>query len=110
MRWKLVIITSFLAGLVGFLSWCAFAIGLFGSARALARNDWLLLASAAMPIVLATVGGVFVYRHTARRRRLQAVITALLALMFSVDVYVSAWVLFPDRFYIPKTYEVRHAR
>ena len=110
MRWKLVIITSFLAGLVGFLLWCAFAIGLFGSAGALARNDWLLLASAAMPTVLAAVGAVFVYRHTAKRRKLQAVVTALLALMFAADVYFTAWVFFPDRFYIPKTYEVRHAR
>ena|SRR5213593_3414102 len=110
MRWKLLVLTSLMAALVAFGLWCAFAVGLYGSARVMARNDWRLLASAAVPIVMAALASVFIYRHTAKRRKLQAVISALLTLMLAVDVYFTAWAFFPDRFYIPKTYKVRHAR
>ena len=110
MRWKLLVLVSVVAALLGLGLWSAVTIAVFGSARALARSDWLLLCSLAIPLAVATYAGLFVYRHTAKRRKLQAIITALLTLMFTVDVYFGAWVLFPDRFYIPKTYEVRHAR
>jgi len=110
MRWKLVIISSLIAALVALGLWCAVAIGLFGSASALARHDWLLLGSAALPLLVAAFGAVFVYRHTAKRRKLQATITSLLVLFLTVGLYFLAWAFVPARFYIPRAYEVRHAR
>jgi hypothetical protein len=110
MRWKLLILVSLVAALLALGLWSAVTIAVFGSARVLAQNDWLLLCSLVIPLGVTAYAGVFVYRHTSKRRKLQAVITALLSLMFTVDVYFIAWVVFPDRFYIPKTYEVRHAR
>ena len=110
MRWKLLVLVSLVAALLALGLWSAVTIAVFGSARVLAQNDWLLLCSLAIPLAVATYAGLFAYRHTAKRRKLQAIITALLTLMFTVDFYFGAWVLFPDRFYIPKTYEVRHAR
>ena len=110
MRWKLLLLTSLAAAAVAFCLWSILAIGLFGSARIMAQSDRRLLFSAVIPISIAVVSSVFVYRHSAKRRKLQAVISALLTLIFAVDFYFAGWIVFPDRFYIPKTYEVRHAR
>jgi hypothetical protein len=110
MRWKLLVLVSLVAALVAIGLWSAVTIAVFGSARALARSDWLLLFSLLIPLGVTAYAGVFAYRHTAKRRKLQAVITALLTLMFTLDVYFIAWAVFPDRFYIPRTHEVRQGR
>jgi len=110
MRWKLFVIASLAAAIIGCGLWSALAIGIFGTARALARNDWFLLASAIIPLAVSAYSGVFVYRHTARRRKTQATFTVILALLLTLGAYLVAWTLFPDRLYIPRTYEVRHAR
>jgi hypothetical protein len=110
MRWKLVVLTSLIASIVAFALWCAYTLGLYGSARIMARSDWRLLTSTVPPIFMAAAASFFVYRHTANRRKLQAVIGGLLTLMFVADFYFAAWAFSPDKFYIPKTYEIRHAR
>jgi hypothetical protein len=110
MRWKLLIIASLAAAIIGCSLWSALAIGIFGTARALARNDWILLASAIIPLGVSAYSGVFVYRHTARRRKTQATFTVILALLLTAGMYLVASGLFVDRLYVPRTYEVRHAR
>ena len=110
MRWKLLALVSFPAAFVACGLWSALAIGLFGTAKDLARHDWLLLASAVVPLAVAVFAGVFVYRHTAGRRKTQAVFTALLTLFLSVGTYLVASQVFPDKLVIPRTYEARHAR
>ena len=110
MRWKLLVIVSLAAALISCGLWSAFVISVFGTARALARNDWLLLSSGIIPLGMAAYSGVFVYRHTARRRKTQATFTVILALLFTLGTYLVASGLFVDRLYIPRTYEVRHAR
>jgi MFS family permease len=108
MRWKLLITTSVVAAFVGFGLWCAITIGIFGSARSLARNDGILPASILIPFVSALIAGYFAYRHTARRRKMQALITTLLAIFLTVVAYFVASVFAHNRFYIPRTYELRH--
>ena len=110
MRWKLVVIASLAAAIIGCGLWSALAIGIFGTARALARNDWLLLASAIIPLGIAVYSGVFVYRHTARRRKTQAAFTVILALMLTLGTYLVVSQVFPERLMIPRSYEIRHAR
>jgi hypothetical protein len=110
MRWKLLMLASLAAAFIGCGLWSAFVIGVFGNARTVARNDWLLLATMVLPLAIAVYSGVFVYRHTARRRKTQATITVVLALLLSIVAYVMARTILPDRLYIPRTYEVRHAR
>ncbi|MDX6385361.1 MAG: hypothetical protein QOK48_2934 [Blastocatellia bacterium] len=110
MRWKLLVIASVAAALIGCALWSALVIGVFGNARTLARNDWLLLASLLLPLAIAVYSGIFVYRHTARRRKTQAAVTIVLATLLSLVAYLAAWTIVPDRLYIPLTYEVRHAR
>ena len=100
--------TSILAALVSFGLWCVLAIGIFGSARALARHDFWLLGSALIPLVAAGAGGFFAYRHTARRRKLQCTITVVLTVIIVILVYAVGNTLAHDRFYIPRTWGVRH--
>ncbi|MDX6501110.1 MAG: hypothetical protein QOG23_4370 [Blastocatellia bacterium] len=110
MRWKLLVIASLAAAFVGCVLWSTLVIGAFGNARTLARNDWLLLSTMVLPLAVAVYSGIFVYRHTARRRKTQATITVVLALVLSLVAYLMAWAILPDRLYIPRSYEVRHAR
>ena len=110
MRWKLVVVTSLTAAVVACGLWSTLAIGIFGSARAMARSDSILLSSLIIPLSITALASLFIYRHTARKRKTQAVITVLLAFMFTPIAYIAAWILLPDKLYIPRTYEVRHAR
>lgn len=110
MRWKLIILASLVAAIIGFGCWGAITIAFFGSAINLAHHDWILPASLLLPIGMAIFGAVFVYRHTARRRRLQAAITAILTILFTTLAYCGALVVAHDRFVIPRRSEVRHAR
>ncbi|SRR5260370_23480823 len=110
MRWKLLVLVSLVAALLALGLWSALAIAGFGSARVLARSDWLLVSSFLIPLGVATYAGVFVYRHTARRRKTQAVFSVLLTLFLSVGTYLVASQVFPNKLVISRTYEVRHAR
>lgn len=110
MRWKLVLLAPLSAAILGVALWSSLVIAIFGSAWNLARNGRLLLASALIPIGVAVFAGIFVYRHTARKRRTQAIITVLLSLLLTPVVYLAAEAIFQARLYIPKTFEVRHAR
>ena len=110
MRWKLLVLVSFVAAILALGLWSAITIAVFGSARVLAQNDWFLLCSIVIPLVVTASASVFVYRHTSRRRKLQALIAAVLTLLLSTGLYLIASAVFVSRLYIPTTYEVRHAR
>lgn len=110
MRWKLLFLLAIIAALVAVSLWSAFAVALFSSARAMARDDSSLAASLLIPLAVAAFSGVFAYRHTARRRKTQALLTSILALLFSAGFYLIASQLFPEKLIIPRTSEVRHAR
>lgn len=110
MRWKLLVIVSLAAAILACGLWSVIAIGAFGSARAFARYHWLLLASALVPLGIAAYAGVFVYRHTSRRRKTQALLAAILSLCLSAGMYSAASLMFPDRLIIPHTYEVLMGR
>ena len=110
MRWKLLFAVSVVGGLVGVTLWSALALGVFGSARVMAEEDWRLLASLIIPIVVAVFATLFVYRHTSKRRKLQALLTIGLVLIATTAWYFVASSVFGPRLYIPRTYAVRHAR
>ena len=110
MRWKLLLTTSVAAAVIGLGLWSTLTIVFFGSAGALARHDWILLASLLLPLGFSAIAGVFAYRHTARRRRAQAILTGLLTLLFTGATYMAASTLLPNIFYISRISELRHAR
>ena len=82
MRWKLLIITSLVAALVNTGGMHALAYWMSGSAPPPGATRLGVIARDALfPLVLTTLACIFVYRHTARRRKLQAALTALFALV-----------------------------
>ena len=83
MRWKLLTLASLVAALVGAGACIAAARFLDAPARGLTRAGWVA-AALAVPVAAITFASVFVYRHTARRRALQAAATALLAALLTL--------------------------
>jgi hypothetical protein len=77
LRWKLLIVASLLAFIVG-TGACVTAVRLL-STRGATLPVWAAVAALAAPVACVVYASIFVYRHTARRRTLQAAATALLA-------------------------------
>ena len=70
--------------MVGAGSCFAAAYFLLDPTRANASSIWIVVAPLLVPLAATTYVGIFVYRHTARRRALQAAATVLLTLMLTL--------------------------
>ena len=92
MRLKLVIAASLLAAIVGAGSCIALVLGVF-SVKALSNPGLLVTSTLLLPIVTIAFASIFVYRHTARRRKLQAILTALIAILLTLAFFISASIL-----------------
>lgn len=92
MRLKLVIAASTLAALIGAGSCIALVLGVF-SIEALSRPGVLAASTLLLPIGAIVFASIFVYRHTARRRKLQAFLTAILAILITLSLFILASVL-----------------
>ena len=92
MRLKLVVIASLLAAVVGAGSCIALVLGVF-SRQALTRPGLLVASTFLLPLATIIIAAIFVYRHTARRRRLQAFLTLVLATLLTVSIFVVTSIL-----------------
>ena len=92
MRLKLVIAASVLAAVVGAGSCIALVLGVF-SVKALSNPGLLVVSTLLLPIATITFASIFVYRHTARRRKLQAFLTAIIAMLLTLGFFISASIL-----------------
>lgn len=90
MRLKLVLIASLLAAIIGSGASIAIILAVFSSLRPVSTPGLLVLSTFLLPVVMVLVAAIFVYRHTARRRKLQAVLTAILATVLSLTVFILA--------------------
>jgi hypothetical protein len=99
MRWKLLLIVSLIAGLVGSGATIAIIIFLLGSTRRLEPGsvDIIAFAPLIIPIAMIIVASIFVYRHTARRRKLQAMMTALLSALLMLTIFFISQMLLTRR-------------
>ena len=88
MRLKLVFIASSLAAIVGAGSCIALVLGVF-SRQALSNPSLLVISTFLLPLATIVYSSIFVYRHTARRRRLQAFLTLVLATLLTVALLVA---------------------
>jgi K+-transporting ATPase A subunit len=89
MRLKLVIAASVLAAVVGAGSCIALVLGIF-SVKALSNPGLLVASTLLLPIATIAFASIFVYRHTARRRKLQAFLTAIMAILFTLGLFIGA--------------------
>jgi len=93
MRPKLVVGVASLAALLGAGSSIAIVFGLFSSLNPITKPGLIVLATFVLPLALIIFGSVFVYRHTARRRKLQAFATAMLATLLTLALFVLAIII-----------------
>ena len=93
MRLKLVIIASVIAALVGAGSAVALILFFLNSPESLTRPGPVVAATYLLPILVTFFASMFVYRHTARRRKLQAALTAMISLLLSLSVFLISSVM-----------------
>ena len=88
MRWRLLVIASLAAVVAGAGGGAALLYLLTGRAAVPAgAAGWPALVALLLPLAAITYASVFVYRRTARRRKLQAALTALVSLALTLAVY-----------------------
>jgi amino acid transporter len=93
MRFKLVIIASLLAAIVGAGASIAIIVTTFSSLRPLSQPGLLVTATFLLPALSSFFASFFVYRHTARRRKLQAFLTALLSIFLCIAAFITASII-----------------
>src|SRR5262245_39300593 len=89
MRLKLVFFIYFLAALIGAGGSIAIVLGVL-SVKSLSSVGPLAMATLALPILAVLLASFFIYRHTAKRRKLQAFLTAVLATLLSICLFLLA--------------------
>lgn len=90
MRLKLVLITSAIAAIVGAGSSIALVLALFSSLNSLLTPGLLIASTFLLPVAAIIFAAIFVYRHTAKRRKVQAVLTATLATLLTLAIFILA--------------------
>jgi Ca2+/Na+ antiporter len=90
MRLKLVLISALIAAVGGAGAAIAIILSVFSSLKPITTPGLLVVSTYLLPLLATLLASVFVYRHTARRRRLQAVLTAIIALVLTILLFVLA--------------------
>lgn len=92
MRWKLIVITTLVISLISaglqitllrLLFGCSFYLNCTAAAGQTSKFDLLSI----LTLVLSFMAAFFVYRHTARRRKLQAVMTFIFSILLTITFY-----------------------
>jgi len=84
-RWKLLIITSLVAALINTGGMRALAYWVMDETACVPTpRPAAIFAVLAVPVLFITLACIFVYRHTARRRKLQVALTVLFALILTI--------------------------
>lgn len=94
MRWKLVLIASLLATIVGAGSALGLVFGLTRAGENFKSPSLLAFGALLLPLASVIFATLFVYRHTARRRRLQAMLTALIASVLTLTILLLSSLLY----------------
>src|SRR5882672_11866013 len=97
MRLKLVLISALIAALVGAGGAIAIILSVFSSFKPVTAPGLLVVSTYLLPTIATILASVFVYRHTARRRRLQAALTAIIALLLTIAIFVVASIMTAHR-------------
>jgi hypothetical protein len=90
MRLKLVFTAALLAAIIGAGSAIAIILSAFSSLKPLTTPGLLVLSTYLMPALATLLATMFVYRHTARRRKLQAALTTLISVALTLAIFVFA--------------------
>lgn len=94
MRWKLLVTAAVVAAFIGAGAVTAIAHLAATPGREIGEAAPLSLLA---PLASITFAGIFVYRHTARRRSIQAMATALLAVILTLAALLAGSLLSRER-------------
>ena len=90
MRLKLVLMSSLIAALAGAGAATGIILSVFSSLKPITRPGMLVVSTYLLPIGAILLASIFVYRHTARRRKLQAILTATLSILLTILIFIIA--------------------
>ena len=93
MRPKLVFVASLLAAISGSGTSIAIILAASSSLKPMSAPGALVLSTFLLPALTVLLASIFVYRHTARRRKLQAFLTGILSIILSLTVFITASIL-----------------
>jgi hypothetical protein len=93
MRLKLVLISALLAAVAGAGSAIAIILSVFSSLKPITAPGLLVVSTYLLPTLATLLASIFVYRHTARRRRLQALLTAIITVLLTILFFVLASII-----------------
>lgn len=93
MRLKLILIAALLAAIAGAGVSIAIILAAFASLKPLTSPSLLVFSTFLLPVGAIVWATMFVYRHTARRRKLQAALTAILGLLLTLGAFTLAALL-----------------
>jgi len=94
LRWRFLLLVSLLGTILASALWFGAIVAFFGRGSVVNLN-WLWPVSFAIPLAVAGATGFFVYRHTSRRRKLQALVATLLVIALTSLAYFAAVQLTP---------------
>ena len=89
MRLKLVFISSVVAAALGTGSSIAIILYVSSSLKPITAPGLFVLATFLLPAGATLLATIFVYRHTARRRKLQAALTVIISLILTIAFFVT---------------------
>jgi cytochrome bd-type quinol oxidase subunit 2 len=90
MRLKLVIIASLVAAILGAGLAILLVLFISSSVEPMLNPGLLAFTIYLLPVLTTLLASIFVYRHTARRRKLQAALTAIISLLLSLALFLIA--------------------
>jgi Na+/proline symporter len=101
MRWKVLILASLASAVAGFGLAVVVALFFFNSLRELATNGLATMGIVTILFFAIAFAGFFVYRHTARRRKLQTTLAVVLTFLLTVTAFVLGTIITP-RLQLPR--------
>src|SRR5437870_611680 len=100
MRVKLILLATLVAVIIGAGVPMFIAVLTLGSFLRISdpqferrSNGWLSILLTLPPLIAAFLACIFIYRHTARRRKLQAALTLILVLLLSFGAHIAVLLL-----------------
>ena len=88
MRLKLVFIASVVAATLGAGSSIAIILYVSSSLKPITAPGLFVLSTFLLPAGVTLLATIFVYRHTARRRKLQAALTVIISLILTIAFFM----------------------
>ena len=93
MRLRLVFLCSLIAAVIGAGGAITIILFVFSSLTPLTKPGALVFSTFLLPLIATLIASIFVYRHTARRRKLQAALTTIISLLLILAAFVLASVV-----------------